>query len=166
MRYRSLKRSVLLVGCALTVLVGCGSTADVAGEYTIALTNRANGCMFDNWTEGDTTTGVALTVTQNGEAVTASVGGVSGAALDLVLASHEFIGSIDGEHMDLRITGERAASMGACAYTLNADVAADIDGDTLTGTITYRPQTNGASDCNYLNTCSNVQAFNGTRPPR
>ncbi len=111
-------------------------------------------------------TGVALTVTQNGEAVTASVGGVSGAALDLVLASHEFVGTIDGEHMDLRITGERAASMGACAYTLNADVAADIDGDTLTGTITYRPQTNGASDCNYLNTCSNVQAFNGTRPPR
>lgn len=166
MQNLSVNGAVLLGAVACALLGGCSSPADVAGDYTLSLTNRANPCMFDNWTEGDSTTGVAMTITQNEEAVTASVGGVAGAALDLILASHEFTGTIDDEHMDLRITGERAASMGGCAYTLNADVAADIDGDTLTGTITYRPQTNNSPDCDYLNTCSNVQAFNGTRPPR
>lgn len=144
----------------------CGSTADVGGDYTLALTNHENPCMFSNWMEGDTTTNVPLTITQSDESVTASVGGLAGTALDIILASHVYTGTIDGEQLDLHIAGTRAASMNGCAYTLNSDVTAIVDGDNISGTISYRPLTNSSPDCGYLATCVNVQAFNGTRPPR
>jgi hypothetical protein len=50
----------------LAGLGGCGddTPAYVAGDYTIAMTARANGCGFDNWTEGTTTENVMLTLTQ------------------------------------------------------------------------------------------------------
>ena len=39
---------------SLLALAACTSPADVAGTYTIALTNRANGCNLQNWTVGET----------------------------------------------------------------------------------------------------------------
>ena len=41
------------------------SDADVASDYTIALTNRDNGCMFENWTVGEQANGIPVIVTQD-----------------------------------------------------------------------------------------------------
>jgi hypothetical protein len=41
-----------------------------------------------------------------------------------------------------------------------------INGDAIDGTVTYRPSTNHNADCGHLETCTSVQRWNGTRPPR
>jgi hypothetical protein len=147
--------------------VACGSDepADVAGNYTLALTNGDNSCGFDGWTAGAITTNVPLTITQADAQVTATVGGVAGAYVELVLGARVFTGEVDGAHLDLVLYGSRSATEGNCTFTINAEVEADLDGDLLEGEIRYRPATNGNPDCAPLDGCANVQAFNGTRPP-
>ncbi|MBK8170062.1 MAG: hypothetical protein IPK60_06925 [Sandaracinaceae bacterium] len=158
---------MIVVVFGMVSTAACGSDpVDVAGDYSLSLTNHENACMFPNWNENATTTGVQMTLTQNGSSVSATAGGLVAPALDIYLGSHVFTGELVGEHMDLHIAGTRAGSTGACAYTINANVSADIDGDVLTGTITYVAQHNNSADCGYLLTCANEQAFNGTRPPR
>ena len=150
----------------LLVLAACGGSADVAGNYTIALTNRDNGCNFQGWTVGQQTTGVGVQITQNGSSVTAAVQGAGTIGLDAALGSHTFTGSVSGDKLDLSITGTRALSMGNCAYTYNAAIAATSSGDALSGRITYTAATNGNSDCATLQGCMTFQDFNGTRPPQ
>jgi len=154
----------LLLG--LSVL-GCGggSDADVAGNYTIALTNRDNGCMLANWTEGESTTGVAVTITQDGSNVTASVEAGAGFVLDVALGGHVYTGSVDGNRVFLELFGSRNQQMGNCAFTYNSDIDASLSTDTLMGKIEYRAATNNNPDCAALENCVSFQEFNGTRPP-
>src|SRR5262249_46297934 len=152
--------------CFLAVFVmGCGSDVIVAGSYTVAVTNGENACNLQNWTVGDSATGIPLTITQTGSSLTSTVNGLSGAYLPLVLGSSDFAGAVCGNEMNLRLVGTRAGSMGGCSYTVNANVSAVLNGDALQGSIDYVPQTNHSTDCGTLNNCLNVQAFNGTRPP-
>lgn len=153
---------VLLVGAA--TLAGCGGTANVEGDFSINVANRENGCGFDNW-DGNTAANIPVGITQDGESATATVGGLTATFLDLWLGGHVFNGSVDGSHLDLTLTGTRAQSQGACAYTYDAVIDADIDGDVLTGEIRYEAKTNGQADCGTLNGCASVQELNGARPP-
>src|SRR5262245_57064299 len=70
---------------------GGGDPADVAGDYSISLTNGENGCDFANWMEGETATNVPVVITQGSEGeedqATAVVNGAAGTYLDLVLGS-------------------------------------------------------------------------------
>jgi hypothetical protein len=43
--------------CSAILVGGCGEPAQVAGNYSINLTNKDNGCAFDSWTVGATTSG-------------------------------------------------------------------------------------------------------------
>lgn len=157
-------RSLSIVPVLLLV-ASCGSDpVDVAGTYTVNLTNGTNGCMVMNWTEGDTTTGVPLTITQDGSSFTATVTGLAATSLDIYPGAHTFTGTVSGSHLDGTLVG-RAASMGSCAYTVNIDLDADLDGDVLTGELHWYADTNSSADCGMYATCSNQQAFNGTRPP-
>ena len=71
---------VLLLGAA-----ACGTdNVDAAGNYTAAITNKDNGCNFQNWQVGNQSTGIAVTITQSSNNATASVSGVAGAYLDVV----------------------------------------------------------------------------------
>lgn len=161
---QTLRLSSLCVLSGLA-LAGCGDDpANVAGTYTISLTNGPNGCMVDNWEEGATSTGTTVVITQEGDAIMADVQGVAGAYLDLVVGSSVFEGTVSGEHIDARLTG-RAGAQGSCAYTLLVDMDADLDGDVLQGSLRWFAQTNGLESCGALNACQNTQAFNGTRPP-
>ena len=108
---------VLLVGAA--TLAGCGGTANVEGDFSINVANRENGCGFDNW-DGNTAANIPVGITQDGESATATVGGLTATFLDLWLGGHVFNGSVDGSHLDLTLTGTRAQSQGACAYTYDA----------------------------------------------
>ena len=74
-----------------TCIVACGSDpADFEGDYSINITNRENGCEFDDWQEGNTASNIGVVVTQDGDQVTATVEGVTGAFLGLVLGDNVF----------------------------------------------------------------------------
>jgi hypothetical protein len=149
------------------VLCGCGSTepADVAGSLSIAITNADNGCAFQDRDEGATAQNIPLTVTQDGENATATVGGAAAVSLNLVLGSNVFQGTVEGNRLHLEIFGTRSATEGNCTFTLNSTVEATLRGDVLTGTIDSTKATNGNPDCASSEGCVTRQNFNGTRPP-
>ena len=151
---------------ALGLAAACGSDpANVAGTYAMALTNRANGCAIANWTEGPIGGTVTMVVTQSDASASADVQGLARAALDALTGGHVFTGPVDGDDVALTITGTRAMSQGACAYTIDADLDATLTGDTLSGSVFYRARTNGAADCGALTGCQSQQDFAGARPP-
>lgn len=155
-----------LVLSILALATACGSDpVDVEGEYSISVTNRENGCDFDEWTEGDTATGIPVTITQDEDQATASVEGGTGFFLDVVLGMHEFVGDVDGDSVELTLFGTRSTVMEACSYTINGVLQAELDGDVLTGRIVYQTNTNGSLDCGEKEDCESIQEFNGTRPP-
>lgn len=145
--------------------VGCGN-ADVAGSYTIALTNRDNTCQFDGWTVGTTTNNVPLNITQNGGTVSGEVTGLAAAYLDAIAGGHIFTGSVSGNTVEMKLSGTRSGTRGNCDFTVDLVVKGTLTGDSLQGEIRYTPKTDGASDCGVLNTCFNVQSFSGARPPK
>lgn len=153
--------------CLLLGLAACGSDTNVAGDYTIALTNRTNGCMFGNWNEGDSTTGVDVVFTQSGSDVTATINNVGGLALKAVFGSAGNVFKGD-DSIDLKVFGTNSQTKGNCTYTFNGEITADLSGDTLTGRIDYRAADNGNPDCTTQNIhgCDSYQDFNGTRPPQ
>ena len=159
--------SSLFLVLSLGLSAGCETeTAKVAGEYTVAVTNGKNECEFINFNPGDTASGIVMSVKQSGTDVSADFGGTgAGVLLDLVLASHVFTGSVDGNDLDLKIVGARSLSKGNCAYTIDARATGEISGDILTGQIDYTAVTNDNPDCGTLTGCHTVQTFNGTRPP-
>jgi FlaG/FlaF family flagellin (archaellin) len=163
-------RTIGLLSVTVLLAGACGGGSDpvdFSGEYSISLTNRENGCGFMNWVEDDTAVGVPVTVTQaEGETqVTATVNGGAGLYLDLILGSRVFTGEADGPRIDLTLYGTNSATMGQCTYTVNANLFGRLEGDVLTGDITYTTATNGSPECGTLEGCESRQDFNGTRPP-
>jgi len=152
---------------AVLTFAACGGDpVDAAGEYSLSITNRENGCDFDNWTEGDTSTGVALSIVQDGSDVTGTVGGGAGGVLSLVLGSNVAMGEVSSNNVEMTIFGTNSATDGNCTFTANAVFDAELDGDVLTGDIRYELATNGNPDCASREGCASRQEFNGTRPPQ
>jgi hypothetical protein len=156
-----------IAGLGLAVVVGCGDgePANVAGNFTVAVTNGANGCNLMNWQPGASTTGIGVTVTQDGSNASATVEGLVGAFVQAALGSRTFTGEVRGTRLDLDLIGTNAQTTGNCTYTYDALLDGNIDGDVITGTITYTAATNDQTDCAPLEGCASVQDFNGTRPP-
>lgn len=149
----------------MTLGIGaCGGPVDASGNWSINLTNGANSCMLDNWRAGETTSGIPLVISQTGSAITADVGGVYGAALDLYFGRRQFAGSVSGNRIDARLVG-RPGSRGSCAFTPVLDLTGDISGDGIVGNVIWSFDTNSSPDCGMYATCENVQAMNGARPP-
>lgn len=165
---RSLGRSLALLA-PLAASLGCGSenefTADMAGVYTLALTSRASTCPFPNWREGESATNIGFTVAQSGADVHATVDGLVGAFVALALGTNQFDGTISGSDFSLTNYGTNPQTQGNCTFTYNAVAAGKLQGDAISGTITYSPATNDNPDCRNIQ-CSAVQDFSGTRAPR
>lgn len=163
-------RALLSIVSLLLVATACGSTdvptADVSGKYTLSLTKKNNACAFTSWTVGETTQGVTMTVVQNGNTVTGTVEGLGAAALDLVLGTHVFSGTVLGSTADLQANGARAASQATCAYTIDAHITMTLTGNAVNGTLVFTPKTNASADCGVLNACSSTQDLAGSRPPK
>jgi hypothetical protein len=159
-----MRRASMLL--ALVALCSCDSSpVAIAGNYTLAVTNHDNGCNFSNWVVGDNSTGIPLTVTQNGSDVTAMLEGATGVWVEAVLGDRTFTGKVSGDKMDVTLYGTRSLTQGNCTYTVNARAVATLANDALTGSIDYTPATNGNPDCSTIDGCVSTQAFNGTRPP-
>jgi hypothetical protein len=147
-------------------LSGCCDVQDFAGDFTAAVTNRENPCGLMNWTEGDTSTNIPLTITQDGSRVVGIIGGLAGGYLDIVLGARDFTGDAGCGQMDMTLIGTNAYRQVDCTYTITVDAQATLVGDAMTGSLIYRPVTNHHASCGTLETCRNRQDFNGTRPPR
>lgn len=153
-------------------IAGCGGDkfekpADVAGDYMMSLTNGENTCQLQNWTQGDTLTGVPVTITQEGSTISADVQGIPGGVLNIWFGNQDaFVGNISGSEMTLTRWGSIATTVGTCAITLKGTIQASISGDTVTGTVTYEPATTPSPDCAQFAGCHAIQDFNGTRPPQ
>jgi len=162
-----MKHLLWLTLAALAAGCGGGDPADVAGDYTIALTNRENGCAFANWTVDSTASNIPVVVTQGEDRsqATAVVNGAAGLYLDVLLGSRTYTGDVDGSHLDLILYGTNSATQGNCTYTVNSEIDAVLRGDVLEGDILYHASTNGSPDCGALENCTSRQEFNGTRPP-
>jgi hypothetical protein len=159
-------RTLPLLLIALAAACGSSTPANVAGQYTVAVTNRDNGCNLQNWTVGQSAANIMVAITQNGATADATVQGAVGGYLDIILGAHDFTGDIDSHHLSLTLFGTRTQNSGNCTWTYNANLEADLAGDVLTGTIDYSPKTNGNPDCTAMqNACKSTQDFNGTRPP-
>jgi len=159
----------LAVSCAVLGLIGCSSegefTANVAGTYTIAITNGASSCDFQDWEEGKETTGIEMVITQSDRNLHGVLGGVTGAFFALAFGSAEFDGSIQGDSLSMTNYGTRASMSGNCSFTYNATVDGKQIGDSIAGTITYATKTLGNPDCAAVE-CSASQRFSGVRPPK
>lgn len=150
-------------------LGGCSSdsgfTTDVAGDYTVAITNGSSSCNFSDWQEGKGTSGIELTLTQDGSNVHGTLGGVTGAFFSLVFGSAEFDGTIHGRSFELENFGSRPSTSGNCVFTYDSKVEGTQSGDSISGTITYSTQTNQNPDCDAAE-CAASQRFSGSRPPK
>lgn len=151
----------------LVLAAACASDpADVAGTYSLVITNGANGCAIANWTPGPINGTTTVVISQNGSAAAADVAGLAGVALDALVGGHVFTGDVDGSGVALAIEGTRGQTQGNCAYTIDAFLDATLSGDNLAGTVEYRARTNGGSDCGALTGCVSHQDFAGARPPQ
>jgi hypothetical protein len=143
---------------------------EVAGSYTVNLTNSTNACGVDNWTEGNTLSNVTLSLMQDPnddtKATATVTGSLSGAWLDYWIGSNEFAGTVVDNHVVLSDYGTRALHKDKCTYTVKVTIDARVDDDVIKGTVSYAPQTNGSPDCATLNGCVNVQSLDGTIPPK
>jgi hypothetical protein len=160
-------RTALLLFVVSSVFPGCGDEdpADVAGSYTVSVTSRTNGCEFDNWTEGESATAIPVTISQDGDMATATLEGLAGAWLNLVLGSNEFTGKVSGNDMELTLFGTTTGANGNCTWTVNSTFDVTLDGDAIEGEIRYEKATNGNPDCAPFEGCISYQDVNGTRPP-
>ena len=156
----------------IVVAVACSSSSsdtpqDLTGTYSLAVTSKDNGCAFQNWTVGQSASGIPLTVTQQGSnGITAVVGGTAGAYLTLVLGTATFTGSVVGPTGTLTAAGTKSGSQGTCAFTVNANMTISLAGNAINGSIRYVPQTNQKTDCGVLNACASQQDLSGSRPPK
>jgi hypothetical protein len=159
-------RSLAWVLVAASAVACGGDPKNFTGMYSLSLTNGENGCAFANYTVGQTTTGVPITITQvEGDAnLVVQVEGVAGLFVFAATGSTQFQGSVDGSNMEATIVGTTDIQDGACTYRVNATIDATLTGDTLTGTIRYLTPNNDP-DCSSRENCRTVQNFNGTRPP-
>src|SRR5262245_44786746 len=121
----------------LLCVAACGTDdVNVAGDYSITITNRDNGCNFMNWTVGAVSNAQVI-VTQDQNNVTASVTGVAAIVLEAVVGGHVFNGKVSGDALDLNLFGSRSNTNGNCTYTYNAEIRASSSGNTLSGQINY-----------------------------
>jgi hypothetical protein len=147
---------------ALVCAAAC-SDANVAGNYTAVITNGTDQCSI-GWTAGTQST-ATLAVMQEGSNVTLLVNGLSGVFVAGILGTNTFTGDVDGDEVNLAVTGSAQKASNNCEFTFNGKVIANQDGDRLEGRVEYRAATNGHADCASREKCVSTQDFTATRPP-
>jgi hypothetical protein len=147
---------------ALFAVVACSSSnappANVAGHYTLTVTDGQNGCNIQNFTNGVSSPGIMVDITQNGSNVSATVMGPSGLVLAFA-TGNTLSGTIVGNQATLSASGNHTQAN--CAYTTTATANMTFDGNQVHGDISYTDSGNGSSDCGVLQQCTSTQTFTG-----
>jgi hypothetical protein len=140
-----------------------GAPVDVTGVYNGPVTNGPNSCP-GIWNTGAMNDAMA-TVAQSGSSASIQVQGAAGLLLVAGFGTNSFSGSVNGSHINATIIGSVSTTRGGCIYTSNGALAGDLNGNTLSGSIVYTPQTNGHADCASMQVagCNSQQSFSLTR---
>lgn len=140
--------------------------ADLAGDYTVTLTNVSNTCPGVPGWEDDQMTELEYDIRQNGAELSAAVQGNAALEVVVLTGADEFNGSIHGNSFVLTDVGPNVTTVGTCSYTVNAVVSGAVDGDAITGKVIYRPQLSADPSCNAdcaPYDCEVEQDYAGTR---
>lgn len=134
--------------------------ADVAGTYTLTVTDGQNGCNVQNFTTNSTQSGIVVAIAQSGSSVSATMMDANG--LVLAFATGDTLaGTIDGSEASLTSSASRA--QGNCSYAATATAYMKFLGTQVQGTIQYTESGNGSSDCGVMQQCTSTQTFTGSR---
>ncbi len=152
--------------------LACSSNApaDFTGNYDVTVTDGTNNCGFGNWNDGQATSNITASISQDASAMSVAqvtVTGLTALTLDLVLGTHTFSNAqVKGDTLTANVLGTPKLTVQgtACGYTVNAHMELTLSGNTINGTIDYTPQTNGDASCGVLNSCTNTQTISGARP--
>lgn len=147
-------------------VVACSGTTptNFAGNYTVTITNQANTCNFPNWTAGNSTAGIPVSITQDGTTAQVLVEGGIGDLLAFFTGTKTMQGTVTGNTFTGEILGTKSASQQTCTYTVNTKLTATLDANNvLSGTLSYTPITNGDPACGAYNACTNNQTVSGNR---
>ena len=134
--------------------------ADVAGSYTLTVTDGQNGCNVQNFTTNASQTGIGVAITQDGSNVSATVTSASGLVL-MFSAGDTLAGTIEGSEASLSSSSSRM--QGNCAYSTTATANMKFLGNQVQGTILYTDTGNGSADCGVLQQCTSTQTMSGSR---
>jgi hypothetical protein len=159
---------------AMVCATGCGDSfeesdppiedANFAGAYSINFKNGDNACIFDGWTVDATSTGVPVTISQDGDQVTADVEGLAGTFLDLYLGSKRLAGTVEGNDVLLILLGQPRDHNG-CVSVIDAEYALTLAGDAVSGAAVYtRAMQSGT--CAFPAGCESHQTLSGSRVPQ
>lgn len=164
---RTLGAAALFVGlsAACSDDDGAAAAADFSGIYTLSVTNKENGCEYQNWQPEQSTPNIQFEIAQSGTTASGTLKGLSSWYFAL-LGIGTMQGTVDGDVVSMTAVGEVAAQKAGCAYFVRATVDATIVGDAVNGTVTYSNETNKGAGCGILDTCRSVQAMSGSRPPK
>jgi hypothetical protein len=150
---------------ALVAAAACSSNndtppAEVAGTYTLTVTDQQNGCQVQNFTTNASQTGIMVSITQNGSVVSATVMGYSGLVLAFA-TGNTLSGTIQGSYASLQSSANHV--LGNCAYSTTATANMHFAGNQVDGTILYTDTGNGSADCGVLQMCTSTQTLIGSR---
>jgi len=153
-----------LSGCSSDTAFKTATPSNIAGNYTLTITNGDNGCMLENWESGKSTASIPFVITQDGSNANGTLQGAAAVVLGLFIGTNQFTGSVSASDFVMTAYGTIPRHQDMCAYNLNARVTGSIAGDAISGTIDYAPATSTNPACMSVQ-CTSTQSFNGTRPP-
>jgi hypothetical protein len=159
---------VVAVSALVAACSGSDSTSppsNVAGTYSVSITNTNNDCQYANWTIGNTAQNIQFDVTQNGASASGNVKGLANIYF-AVLGIGTLTGNVNGDSASLTAVGTTPLTKGACQYHVQATATFTLTGNTINGSMVYTNQTNNDPSCGTLTTCSSTQSVAGSRPPK
>jgi hypothetical protein len=156
--------AALALGACSSSSTPSPATVNLDGEYTGNIVNGKSSCP-GNWQVGESTQ-VSVNAMQDGNDVSLDVTGGTGLYIQVALGASTFNGTVAGSSVNATLHGTASTTLGNCTFSWQATFAGSLSDDTLNGTVTYTPKTNGASDCtaHQVEGCSEVQSFDGVRP--
>jgi hypothetical protein len=151
--------------------LGCGSSdsgppVDFSGEYAGTSTNGSSTCP-GQWTMGEVAQG-EFNLLQSGVNVQFSAQRATSLVFYAVFGIASFTGKAAGNHVEAPIVGSVMNTQGACVYTWDGTISADLVGEKLDGTLSYTPNTNGNADCDAqkVTGCTRLTSFTYIRSTR
>jgi hypothetical protein len=148
---------------ALFAIAGCSGDdlnqevlVNVSGSWGGAVRNDSSSCP-GQFNVGETNS-IEVVITQDGPKVTMKLQGGIGFLLSIGLGSDTFAGTLTGDKVDASLLGSRELKEGTCTYTYTANLLGKVDGQRMTGTVTYKPNAR-SGDCSAISSCSRTQSF-------
>lgn len=155
----------ILLALVVAAVVACSGnsgdqpTAQVAGNYTLTITDDQNGCNVENFTTNATQSGTMVAITQDGTSLTATAMQTMGLVLAFA-AGDTLSGTIDGSEASL--TASSGLTQGNCAYATTVTTTIHFSDTQMQGAMLYSEMGNGSSDCAFQQ-CTSTQTFTGSR---